>query len=122
MGKLVVTSFITLDNVVEEPHKWSGEFQSEDTGVLNDAVLREADILLLGRTTYEGFAAAWPTRSGDPFSDKFNSMPKYVVSTTLEKAEWNNSTIIDSDWVERVRAAKQDRTCSSGAARRSCRA
>ena len=108
MGKLVVTNFITLDNVVEEPHKWSGEFQSEDTGLLNDAVLKEADILLLGRTTYEGFAAAWPTRSGDPFSDKFNSMPKYVVSTTLETAEWNNSTIIDSDWVERVRAAKQD--------------
>ena len=87
MGKLVITSFITLDNVVEDPHKWSGEFQSEDTGLLNDAVLKEADILLLGRTTYEGFAAAWPTRSGDPFSDKFNSMPKYVVSTTLEKAE-----------------------------------
>ena len=60
MGKLTVTSFITLDNVVEDPHQWSGEFQSEDTGALNDAVLKEADILLLGRATYEGFAAAWP--------------------------------------------------------------
>ena len=94
MGKLTVTSFITLDNVVEDPHLWSGAFQSEDTGELNDAVLREADVLLLGRVTYEGFAAAWPSRSGDPFSDKFNAMPKYVVSTTLERADWNNSTIV----------------------------
>ena len=94
MGKLTATSFITLDNVVEDPHLWPGDFQSEDTGVLNDSVLREADAMVLGRTTYEGFAAAWPSRSGDPFSDKFNSMPKYVVSTTLETADWNNSTIL----------------------------
>ena len=108
MGKLTVTSFITLDNVVEDPHLWSGEFQSEDTGELNDAVLREADALLLGRVTYEGFAAAWPSRSGDPFADKFNAMPKYVVSTTLERADWNNSTIVADDVVERVRALKED--------------
>ena len=88
MGKLTVTSFITLDNVVEEPHLWSGTFQSDDTGELNGAVLEEADAMLLGRATYEGFAAAWPSRSGDRFSDKFNAMPKYVVSSTLEKAEW----------------------------------
>ena len=62
MGKLTATSFITLDNVVEDPHLWSGDFQSEDTGVLNDSVLREADAMVLGRTTYEGFAAAWPSR------------------------------------------------------------
>jgi dihydrofolate reductase len=76
MGKLTVTSFITLDNVVEDPHLWSGQFQSDDTGQLNDDVLRESNALLLGRVTYEGFAAAWPSRSGDPFSDKFNAMPK----------------------------------------------
>jgi dihydrofolate reductase len=107
MGKLTVTSFITLDNVVEDPHLWSGKFQSDDTGELNDAVLRDSDGLLLGRVTYEGFAAAWPSRSGDPFADKFNSMPKYVVSTTLENAEWNNSTIVSDDVVERVRALKE---------------
>jgi dihydrofolate reductase len=108
MGKLTVTSFITLDNVVEDPHLWSGAFQSDDTGELNDSVLRDADALLLGRVTYEGFAAAWPSRSGDPFSDKFNAMPKYVVSTTLERADWNNSTIVSEDLMDRVRALKDD--------------
>ncbi len=91
MGKLTATSFITLDNVVEDPHLWSGEFQSDDTGVLNNDVLQEADAMLLGRVTYEGFAAAWPSRSGDPYTDKFNAMPKFVVSSTLERADWSAS-------------------------------
>jgi dihydrofolate reductase len=108
MGKLTVTSFITLDNVVEDPHLWSGAFQSDDTNKLNLEVLEESDAMLLGRVTYEGFAAAWPSRSGDPFSDKFNSMPKYVVSGSLERADWNNTTIVSDDIVERVRALKQD--------------
>ena len=108
MGRLTVTSFITLDNVVQDPHLWSGQFQSDDTGQLNDAVLRESDALLLGRVTYEGFAAAWPSRSGDPFADEFNAMPKYVVSSTLERAEWNNSTIVGDDVIERVRALRAD--------------
>src|SRR3990170_3269875 len=97
MGKLTVTSFITLDNIVEDPHLWSGQFQSDDTGEVNSEALKEADAMLLGRVTYEGFAASWPSRSGDPFSEKFNSMPKYVVSTTLETADWNNSTILSED-------------------------
>jgi dihydrofolate reductase len=108
MGKLTVTSFITLDNVVEDPQLWSGQFQSDDTGELNGAVLAEADAMLLGRVTYEGFAAAWPSRSGDPFSDKFNSMPKHVVSGSLERADWNNTTIIDDDVIERVRALREE--------------
>jgi dihydrofolate reductase len=108
MGTLTVTCFITLDNVVEDPHLWSGDFQSEDTGELNDAVLRAADTMLLGRTTYEGFAAAWPSRSGDPFSDKFNAMPKYVVSTTLKAADWNNSTILAEDPHGRVGALREE--------------
>jgi dihydrofolate reductase len=108
MGKLTVTSFITLDNVVEDPQLWSGAFQSDDTGKLNLDVLLGSDALLLGRTTYEGFAAAWPSRSGDPYSDKFNTMPKYVVSTTLERADWNNSTIVSQHAMDRVRALKED--------------
>jgi dihydrofolate reductase len=108
MGKLTATSFITLDNVVEDPHLWSGQFQSDDTDEFNGAVLREADALLLGRVTYEGFAASWPSRSGDLFSDKLNAMPKHVVSSSLERAEWNNSTIIDDDVIERVRALRAD--------------
>ena len=108
MGKITAITFITLDNVVEEPHLWSGAFQSEDTGALNQEVLNEHDALLLGRVTYEGFADAWPSRSGDPFSDKFNAMPKYVVSSTLERADWNNSTIIVEAYVERAVQLKQD--------------
>ena len=108
MGKITITSFITLDNVVEDPHLWSMQFQSDDTGEVNDEALKEADALLLGRVTYEGFAAAWPSRSGDPYSDKFNAMPKYVVSTSLERADWNNSTIIRDDVGDRVRALKED--------------
>ena len=108
MGKLTVTCFITLDNVVEDPHLWSGDFQSEDTGELNDAVLREDDAMVLGKTTYEGFAAAWPSRTGDPFADKFNSMPKYAVSTTLETADWNNTTILSEDPFARIRELKAD--------------
>ena len=108
MGKLTATSFITLDNVVEDPHLWSGDYFSDETGQLNDAVLRPAGAMVLGRTTYEGFAAAWPSRSGDPFADKFNSMPKYVVSTTLETADWNNTTILSSDPFARIREIKAD--------------
>jgi dihydrofolate reductase len=108
MGKLTVTSFVSLDNVAQDPHLWSSKFQSEDTGALNLDVLRDSDALLLGRVTYEGFAAAWPSRSGDPYSDKFNAMPKYVVSSTLDRADWNNSTIIGDDVVERVRGLKED--------------
>jgi dihydrofolate reductase len=110
MHKLTVTSFITLDNVVEDPHLWSGAFQSDDTGEVNLGVLSESDAMLLGKETYEGFAAAWPSRSGDPYSDKFNSMPKYVVSTTLERADWNNSTIISDDVMDRVRELKAEQS------------
>ena len=108
MGKLTATCFITLDNVIEEPHRWSGAYFSDETGKLNDAVLREADAMVLGRDTYEGFAAAWPQRSGDPFADKFNAMPKYVVSTTLETADWNNTTILAADPFARIREIKAE--------------
>src|SRR3712207_2213715 len=108
MGKLTVTCFITLDNVVEDPHLWSFDFQSEDTGEYNDAVLQGADAMLLGRVTYEGFAAAWPQRSGDVFADKFNSMPKHVVTSTLDTLEWNNSHPVRGDIAEEIRRLKAD--------------
>jgi dihydrofolate reductase len=108
VGKITVTAFTTLDNVAEDP-RWSAPYFADDgAGKLNDDVLQEADAMLLGRVTYEGFAAAWPSRSGDRYSDKFNAMPKYVVSTTLERADWNNSTIIRNDVVESVRKLKAD--------------
>ncbi len=99
MGNLVVTEFISLDGVFEEP-RWTFDF---DRGKEGDAFkgdeLKAADVLLLGRVTYQGFAAAWPSMANDWFGEKMNTMPKYVVSTTLtdEDANWTNSTVIRSD-------------------------
>ena len=109
MGKLTVTCFITLDNVVEDPFLWSMNFQSDDTGVYNNDVLQEADAMLLGRKTYEGFAAAWPSRSGDPYTDKFNGMPKHVATTTLTDLTWNNSHVLEGDLAEAATRLKADR-------------
>src|SRR5256714_13307700 len=112
MGKLVVTEFITLDGVIEDPGGsetldrgvWAFRFergQEGDKFKLDETL--DAEALLLGRVTYEGFAAAWPSRTDEVgFADKMNGMPKYVVSTTLDKAEWNNSTLITGDVVEEV--------------------
>jgi len=117
VGRVVVSQFVTVDGVFEDPggsegHErgaWAFQFDRGDEGdkFKLDEVMG-SDALLLGRVTYEGFAAAWPSRSGDPFSDKFNAMPKYVVSTTLETATWNNSTIVSDDVADRVRALKED--------------
>ena len=116
MGRIVVTEFVSLDGVVEAPggdedykHAgWSFEIERGDEGdkfKLDEAFSSEA--LLLGRVTYEGFAAAWPSRDGE-FADKFNSMPKYVVSSTLGEPEWNNSTVLKGDVPEQVAKLKQE--------------
>ena len=107
MGKLVVSDFVTLDGVMEDPGGsekterggWAFAF---DRGAEGDKFkldeLMEADALLLGRKTYEGFAAAWPDRTDEAgFADKMNSMRKYVVSTTLTDPTWSNTTVIDRD-------------------------
>ena len=115
MGKVIVSQFITLDGVVEDPGGseefdrggWAFNFDRGPEGdkfKLDEVMGSEA--LLLGRVTYEGFAEAWPSRSGG-FADKFNSMPKYVVSTTLKDPEWNNSTVIDGDVAEGLAELKQ---------------
>ncbi|MGH2738966.1 MAG: dihydrofolate reductase family protein [Actinomycetota bacterium] len=116
MGKIVVTEFVSLDGVVEDPGGsedfkyggWSFEFNRGEEGEkfkLEETMDTEA--LLLGRVTYEGFATAWPSREGE-FADKFNSMPKYVVSSTLENPEWNNSTVLKGDVVESVKKLKTE--------------
>jgi dihydrofolate reductase len=116
MGNVVVSQFISLDGVVEDPGGaeefdrggWAFEF---DRGAEGDKFkldeVMASEVLLLGRVTYEGFAKAWPSRSGD-FADKFNGMPKYVVSATLKDPEWNNSTVIDGDVAEGVARLRQD--------------
>jgi dihydrofolate reductase len=118
MGRIVVTEFVSLDGVMEAPGGgedfeyagWSFAIARGDEGdkfKLDEAMASEA--LLLGRTTYEGFAAAWPGRTDDAgFADKFNSMPKYVVSSTLENPEWNNSTVLEGDVVQAVSKLKEE--------------
>lgn len=95
MGNLVVTQFMTLDGVVADPHLWSFPYWSEATGQFKFEELQAQGAHLLGRVTYEGFAAAWPGRTDEAgFADRFNRLPKYVVSTTLQTAAWAGSTII----------------------------
>ncbi len=108
MRRIVVTEFVTLDGVMEDPggaekSKYGGWAFRFERGPEGDKFkydeLMASDALLLGRVTYQGFAAAWPSRTGDDFSDKMNSMRKYVVSTTLERADWNNSRVIKNNVV-----------------------
>src|SRR4051794_11011573 len=116
MGRIVVTEFVSIDGVMEDPGGsedfkyggWTFEISRGDDGdkfKLDETL--GADALLLGRTTFEGFAEAWPSREGE-FADKFNNMPKYVVSSTLTDPEWTNSTVIDGDLAEAVAKIKDD--------------
>ena len=106
--KIVVTQFITLDGVIEAPNEWSFPYWNDDIAKLKLDELMAADAHLLGRVTYEGFAAAWPDRTDEAgFADRMNNLPKYVVSTTLEKAEWNNSTILKTDVVAQIAELKK---------------
>ncbi len=110
MGKLVVTEFVSIDGVFEDPGGaegyehggWTFEYsRGEDGDRFKLDELMEADVQLLGRVTYEGFAKAWPSREG-PFAEKLNNDPKYVVSTTLHDPEWKNTTVISADMVEEI--------------------
>ena len=108
MSRLVATLFVSLDGVVESPEKWSYPYWNDEIGKFKFEETFSSDALLLGRVTYEGFAAAWPGRK-DPegFADRFNSMPKHVASRTLEKLEWNNSHLLRGDLATEVSRLKQ---------------
>jgi dihydrofolate reductase len=115
MGRIVLTEFISLDGVVEAPGgeefkypSWSFEFDRGPEGeTFKEQESLAAAALLLGRKTYEGFAAAWPQYEGD-LADKYNNMPKYVVSRILTEAEWTNTTVLNGDLVEDVSRLKQE--------------
>jgi dihydrofolate reductase len=115
VGRIIVSEFISLDGVMEDPGgsegykhgAWTFKFSRGEAG---DAFKLEetldAEALLLGRVTYEGFAAAWPSMNG-PFAEKFNSMPKYVISSTLADTSWNNTTLLTGDVVEEATKLRQ---------------
>jgi dihydrofolate reductase len=106
MRKLVLTAFMSLDGVVSEPGEWQGPWFDDDCNRLVRERIRRTDAVLLGRGTYDVFAGAWPDAPSDEFVDRINSLPKYVASTTLDKAEWNNTTIIAEDVEGRVAELK----------------
>ena len=115
MGRIVVTEYISVDGVVEapsgsEPFERVGWTDAFDRGPEGEQFkwdeTRVSDALLLGRVTYDGFAPVWPQFEGE-FADKFNSMPKYVISSTLEDPEWNNTTVLRGDVVEEVTMLKE---------------
>jgi dihydrofolate reductase len=109
MRRVVVSEFVSLDGVMEAPEKWHFQFWHEEMGKYKYDELFASDALLLGRVTYQGFAAAWPSRAGDDdFADRMNSLPKFVASTTLEEPlEWNNSSLIKGNTAEEVSRLKQ---------------
>jgi dihydrofolate reductase len=118
MRRIIITEFITLDGVIEAPGGgedfdrggWAFQFERGDEGDgFKLQELMDVDGQLLGRRTYEGFAAAWPGRNDEAgFAEKMNGMPKYVVSNTLENPTWNNTTVLKGDGVESVRKLKED--------------
>jgi dihydrofolate reductase len=116
MRRIVVTEFISLDGVIEDPGGaegfrhggWSFKFNDPDGMKFKLEETMQHEAMLLGRVTYEGFAQAWPGRTDDVgFADKMNSMPKYVVSKTLTQADWNNSTILGGDLADEVTVLKE---------------
>jgi dihydrofolate reductase len=121
MGKIVATEFISLDGVIEDPGGsedyvhggWTFEIdRGEEGNAFKLGELEQAEAQLLGRVTYEGFAAAWPEREGDPdigdFAKKMNTMPKYVYSTTLESADWQNTTVLSGDFATDIAKVKEE--------------
>jgi dihydrofolate reductase len=107
MKKVIATLYISLDGVVQDP-SWTMKYWNDEIAKFKYAELFSSDSLLLGRITYQGFAAAWPTQKDEQgFADRMNNLPKIVVSTTLDKAEWNNSIIIHENIPAEIAALKQ---------------
>jgi dihydrofolate reductase len=116
MRKIIVTEYVTADGVMQDPGGaekgghggWSRPYFNEEAGQYKFDEIFRVEALLLGRVTYQGFAAAWPNYKDEAgFADRMNGMPKYVVSNTLTSADWNNSTILRGDVVEAVKKLKQ---------------
>jgi dihydrofolate reductase len=110
MRKIINSTYLSLDGVVEAPHLWPphGGQSDERAGRIQTDLLLSCDAVLMGRHTYDGFAPVWPTRSGDPYSDRINAMRKYVVSTTLRDPDWNNTEVIGRDVAATIARLKEE--------------
>ncbi len=108
MRKVIVSEYVTLDGVMEEPGTWSFQFWNDEAAKFKFDELFASDALLLGRVTYQGFAKAWPSMTDEQgFADRMNSLPKFVVSTTLKEVEWNNARLMKGNIAEEVSKLKQ---------------
>jgi dihydrofolate reductase len=107
MRKIVNSTFVSLDGVIENMEAWHFDFVDKDTERITGEQIDAADILLMGRRTYEVYHSAWPNREGS-YPDRINAIRKYVASTTLDTAEWNNTSVISGDLVEEVRRLKAE--------------
>jgi dihydrofolate reductase len=106
LRSIVNSTFVSLDGVVNHMDKWHFDYVDDETDDLAMQHLNDADVMLMGRATYDSYAAAWPSRDGK-LADRLNAMPKYVASTTLTDPTWNNTTVLDDDLVTAVRALKE---------------
>ncbi len=109
MRRIINSTYISLDGVIQDPQDWPGNgIEPDGSGLkVQTDLLFACDAVLMGGRTYPGFAAAWMARSGDPYSDRINSMTKYVVSSTLRDPEWNNTTVISGDVITEIRRLKE---------------
>jgi dihydrofolate reductase len=108
MGKIVSSTYMSLDGDIENMQAWHFEYFGDEATRTAERLLGAADALLMGRLTYEGFAEAWTGRAGqDDFADRMNAIPKYVVSTTLQDPTWNNTTVLSGDVVTEIRKVKE---------------
>jgi dihydrofolate reductase len=107
MRKLIETTFVTLNGVIEEPQRWSPPYWDDEHSAYSQGLMEGVDAQVLGRVTYEGFADAWMQRGGDPFTDHFNAMPKYVATRTLTDWKWNAQPL-EGDAADAVRRLKEE--------------
>jgi dihydrofolate reductase len=109
MRKLINSTYISLDGVIENPQDWPslGSSDGRGTAIQTDLLFR-CDAVLMGRRTYDGFAPVWSSRSGDPYTDRINAMTKYVASNSLTEPDWNNTTVIRGDIAAEVARLKAE--------------
>jgi dihydrofolate reductase len=106
MGKIINSTFVSIDGVINQMDAWHFDYIDDETDQITLEQLQASEALLMGRHTYEVYASAWPNRDG-VYPDKINSKRKYVASTTLDKADWNNTTVIKGDLVTEVAKLKR---------------
>ena len=107
MRKLIESTYLTINGVIDNPQDWTGPYWDDEYLGYNRDLMENVEAQVLGRVTYEGFAEAWSQRSGDPFTDKFNAMPKYVASRTLTETTWN-ARLLEGDAAEAVKRLKEE--------------